>query len=155
MSDMISLELQFFLASLVWGVLLLLAYDGLRIIRKIVSHSAFFIAVEDVVFWSISGVLIFIMMYERNNGTIRGFSIAAIVIGMILYHYLVSEYIVKLISSFLHIILSFIGNILKVIFKPVRIGMGFSNKFTKKLKKTIAKQLKKIVRTVKITLTRK
>ena len=120
-----------------------------------ISHSAFFIAVEDIVFWSISGVLIFIMIYERNNGTIRGFSIAAIVIGMILYHYLVSEYIVKFTATLLLSMLSFVGKILKFIFKPVRIGVGFGNKVTKNLRKTIAKQLKKFVRTVKITLTRK
>lgn len=155
MTKMISLELKFFLVSLLWGVILLLLYDVLRILRRFVKHSAFLVSVEDVVFWSISGVLIFVMIYEHNNGTIRGFAIVAIGIGMILYHYLVSEYLIRFICMLLNAILGTLGRILKIIFKPMKMGLHFGNKTAKNISKAATKKLKKTVRTVKITISRK
>lgn len=155
MSEVISLELQFFLVSLLWGAGLLLAYDGLIIIRRFISHSAMVVAVEDVLFWSISGVLIFIMIYEQNNGTIRGFSVVAIIIGMVLYHYMISEYLVRILTTILSWFFTIIGKVFHWIFKPLRIGTRFGGKIIKKFKKTLGKRLKKTARTVKITISRK
>jgi hypothetical protein len=63
MNPAISVELHFFLTSILWGVILLVAYDVLRIFRRLIKHDAFFIALEDLIFWVVASLFIFAMIY--------------------------------------------------------------------------------------------
>ena len=67
------------------GVLMMIAYDILRIFRRILPHNTAAVAVEDILYWLACGVCIFRMLYVENSGAIRGFAIAAVVLGMLLY----------------------------------------------------------------------
>lgn len=79
------MELQFFFRAFVWGILMMVLYDLIRIFRRLIRHSVLAVAVEDVLYWIVCGILIFRMLYLENSGAIRGFAIAAVVLGMILY----------------------------------------------------------------------
>lgn len=120
MSDFITIEVRFFLISILSGIAILVLYDVLRIFRRIVSHHWFFVALEDILFWMISGVFIFAMMYQQNNGTIRGFSILGMLLGMIVYNQSVSPYVVTLISRFFLFLNRMIGRILLFCYRPIR-----------------------------------
>lgn len=85
MSEGILFELQFFSRSLLLGVVMMIAYDGIRIFRFIVPHKTAAVAVENLVYWLVCGVCIFRMLYLENSGAIRGFAIVAVVLGMLLY----------------------------------------------------------------------
>ncbi|WP_097014579.1 spore cortex biosynthesis protein YabQ [Anaerocolumna aminovalerica] len=118
MNKVIMVELRFFAASVIWGMLLIVFYDLLRIFRRVVKHNGFFIAIEDIIYWVICSLLIFRMMYEQNNGIIRGFSILAMLLGMLIFHHAISDFFVNIISVLIHKLFHFIGMILKTIFKP-------------------------------------
>jgi hypothetical protein len=66
MNHAISVELQFFLISVLWGSILLLIYDLFRIFRRLVKHDTFFVALEDLIFWVAASLFIFAMMYRRT-----------------------------------------------------------------------------------------
>lgn len=118
MNKVIMVELRFFAASIIWGMLLIVFYDLLRILRRVVKHNGFFIAIEDIIYWVVCSILIFRMMYEQNNGIIRGFSILAMLLGMLIFHHAISDFFVNIISVLIHKLFHFIGMILKTIFKP-------------------------------------
>ncbi len=130
MNASIAFELQFFLTSILWGSLIVFAYDFLRIIRKLIDHNVFFVSLEDLIFWVFTSVFIFSMLYKENNGIIRGFSIAAMLIGMIGYYYLFSDLFVNGVS------------------KLIKFIMGPAIRFFVKVKK----RLKKYCNSVKIVL---
>lgn len=96
MSEIIFQEADFFAVSFLCGMILLAVYDILRIFRRTFSHGKEAVAAEDLIFWIISGVLVFGMMYEKNDGIIRGTAFLAIGLGMAAYHYSVSTCVVKL-----------------------------------------------------------
>lgn len=156
MNREIIIELQFFITSILWGVLLLVLYDSIRIIRRVVTHNSFFIALEDLLYWMVSGLLIFRMMYQQNNGIIRWFSIGGVLIGMLLYHNSLSNPLVNAISNIINSILGTIKKallfLLRILFTPFRlIGKGFKKIFTflyKKVKK-LAKFLLKLLKSKK------
>lgn len=162
MSDAIGMEVQFFLISILWGIILLVVYDVLRIFRRVVKHAWFFVAVEDVLFWIVSAFLIFRMMYQQNNGIIRGFSILGMTLGMIVYNQSLSDYMVKWISEFFLLIGKGIRKVTGILFKPIRfllrrvkwIGLFLGKKITKNGKKSI-RGLKKKTKPVKIALKNK
>lgn len=78
------LELQFFGRAFLMGIFLALLYGLLSLIRRLIRHGTFALAAGDILYWLICGILIFRMLYEENSGAIRGFAIAAVVLGMLL-----------------------------------------------------------------------
>lgn len=150
MSQGITIELHFFLISVLWGALVLLAYDLIRILRRIIRHSAIFVTIQDLIFWIVASVFIFAMIYVKNSGTIRGFSVMGMVIGMVMYHYILSDFIVMLISRGILLLLRPFSFILKYIGK----GLNFLVNKGKKLLNKVHIQLKKLMKSVKISVTK-
>lgn len=154
-------ELYFLLHSFVLGILIMILYDILRIFRKLIKHSSVALAAEDLVYWLVCGVCIFLMLYRENNGSIRWFAVAGVACGMLLYNGTISFYVTDIISKTLKFILRILGRVLRVILKPFGFAFHFVKKFTNfagnKGKKLIVfnkKQLKKTLKTVKIILSR-
>lgn len=148
MNHAITIEMQFFVISILWGAILLLVYDGLRIFRRIVKHDSFFVAVEDLIFWVMASLFIFAMMYRENNGIIRGFSVMGMAVGMLLYHYLLSELLVKSVTSFIRLLLRPIGLAINKTKRFLKYAFGL----IKNVMKIIATRLKKWTKSVRIAL---
>ena len=154
-------ELYFLLHSFVLGILTMILYDILRIFRKVVKHSVAALAIEDLVYWLVCGICIFLMLYQENNGSIRWFAVAGVACGMLLYNGTISSYVTDIISKILKFILGIFGKIFKIIWKPFGVLFAFVKKYTnfagnqgKKLLVFNKKQLKKTLKTVKIILSR-
>lgn len=141
MNKDIIVELVFFLISILWGAIILLAYDGLRILRRLIKHKTLFMGIEDLIFWTVTSVFIFSMIYRENDGIIRGFSIMGMALGMVAYHYIFSDLIVKLITKLIQYLLKPFELILKKIKKIVLYLINF-----------VLIRLKKLLKWVKIAL---
>lgn len=132
MNKDIIVELMFFLISILWGAIILLAYDCLRILRRLIKHKTLLIGIEDLIFWVASSIFIFSMIYRENDGIIRGFSIMGMALGMVAYHYIFSDLIVKLFTMLIQYLLKPFGFILK---KIKKIGLYLINFVLIRLKK--------------------
>lgn len=165
MSESINIEVGFFLVSIFCGGMISLVYDGIRIFRRIIKHGGLLVALEDLIFWIGSGVMIFVMMYQQNNGIIRGFSIMGMMLGMIVYSKLFSRFIVKGCTFVIRKGCSFIVQTMALVLKPFLCVFGFAGRKTKKISgfflriykilcKNIVKRLKNLLKTVKITITK-
>lgn len=119
MNQFITTQVKFFLMSVAWGAILLVMYDCLRIFRKVVKHGAVLMSIEDIIYWTISSVLIFRMMYRLNDGIIRGFSLLGILIGMVLYKYTISDDVVKGISFVLIKVKMMMKKVIHILLKPI------------------------------------
>lgn len=148
MNQAITVELQFFLISVLSGGILLLIYDLLRIIRRLMKHDSFFIALEDMIFWVGASLFIFSMMYKENDGVIRGFSIMGMLIGMILYHYIIDDILVNLIVRLIRTLISPFIILMNKLKKCIRRIWDISSNFVN----FIIRRLKKRTKSVKIAL---
>lgn len=138
-------ELRFFLNSILWGVILLVIYDVFRIIRKIIKHNGFFIAIQDIIYWVVCSILIFNMMYEQNNGIIRAFAVLAVVIGMLLYHGSVSNMVVDFISMVINKVIHFVNLVIGTTINTILWPFKFIFKKIKRFVLFIAKKVRKLV----------
>lgn len=112
------LQVRLFLVSVASGIGLLFLYDFLRIYRGVIHHSKFKIFLEDYLFWLGSGFVVFLMLYQFNNGAIRSFSAVGIALGMWGYHVGPSTPWVRIISRILRWFIRKIKKILKILQKP-------------------------------------
>lgn len=103
------------------GVIIGLLFDLFRILRKSFKTSNFVTYLEDILFWILTGVLILYSIFTFNNGEIRFFFFLGIVIGIVLYMLLLSNYIINT-SVFL------IGIIKKIIAYPLTIILNICKK---------------------------
>ncbi len=151
MNEAITVELQFFLISILWGAIILMVYDILRILRRLIPHNSIFLALEDLIFWVLTSLFIFAMIYTMNNGTIRGFSVMGMGIGMTLYHFIFSDFFVKWVTKALLLLLRpislLIGRIRKV--------LAFVVSKLKKVFAAVHYRLNKSTKSVKIIINRK
>ena len=163
MSQSILMEVDFFINSLIVGIIITFAYDWLLILRKCIRHNIIFISIEDILFWFACAVGVFYVLYHQNNGILRWFAVLGATIGMFLYKKLLSPIFVKLTSEL--IIKTF-----KLLIKPVlfichkilrlikRIFMFFQKKYlyfdkkAKKLERIAKKKLTIQARLIKIYL---
>jgi spore cortex biosynthesis protein YabQ len=151
MSYAITVEVQFFLISILCGALILLAYDALRIIRRLIRQNAILVAIQDILFWVAAGVFIFAMIYKENNGIIRGFCVMGMSIGMVLYHYILSSLLVNTITK-----------IIQTLLKPLVMAINAFKRICRsilhrleRLINFVGKRLKNRMKSVKIAMSRK
>lgn len=122
MNHDIFIQMQFFMISILWGAIILLAYDVLRILRRLIKHNNIILAIQDLIFWIVASVFIFAMIYKENDGIIRGFAVMGVTIGMVLYHFIVSTFLVNTITKLIQLLLSpfvFVINSIKRFFRFV------------------------------------
>lgn len=151
-SETIFRQADIFLSAMLTGVALLLGYDLLRILRRILPHGTIWVALEDILFWFLSGIIIFIMLFREDSGSLRGFSIGGVVLGMLLYHFGISDYVVKgctfLVEKILYVLLfPFV-----ILGRKLRRPAGKIFRKIRKVLRFLKKQLKKFCKAVKIGL---
>lgn len=122
-SDGIHQELVFLLISFALGEGLVMLYDVFRIFRKVVPHGVIWISVEDVLYWIVAALLIFGMIFQENDGLIRGFAIGGILLGMLFFNHFVSPFLIRSISGILKKILEILKKGLKKVREAVKIAL--------------------------------
>ena len=136
-SESILTEVRFFLISILSGATLIFFYDIFRVLRRVIVHGAIWIAIEDFLYWFVCAVLFFAMLYQENDGLVRGFAMGGLFLGMLGYNHFLSpvilRYAVMILGFFIKILRKICGilikplkkvkKILKKIGKAIRIGL--------------------------------
>lgn len=90
------MELILFARAFWYGGLLFFVYDCLRILRQLSKHPAVLLCAEDVLYWLGSGLYLFRGFYRDNDGIIRGYILAGVLLGMLAWHFTVSGFFVSI-----------------------------------------------------------
>ena len=67
-------------------MIIAVCYDMLRISRRIMKKSDLLVGLEDFFFWVVTGIVVFSMIFQCNDGVIRGYIFLALLIGAWLYN---------------------------------------------------------------------
>lgn len=99
MSDYIYIEAELAVHSFLLGLVLMVSYDLLRLFRFFIPHHALAVDLEDLIYWVYCAILTFLLLFYENNGVLRGYVIAGVFGGMILYDQLVSKTMFKFLKK--------------------------------------------------------
>ena len=118
-------ENVFLFHALLLGAYITFVYDWLRIFRRVIPHSSFFVSLEDFWFWLYCAMQVFLLLYHESNGTLRWFGVLGAGVGMFLYKKCFSSLFVKyvslMLSKFLGILRKTFGGIFRLFSKPLKI----------------------------------
>ena len=145
--EVIRTEAMFFGISFLVGMGLVLVYDVFRILRRVIKHGTVLIGIEDICFWLLCTVSVFLLLYKENDGMIRLFAFVGILFGMGIYLAVFSRFILCFFVWLFSRILRGIQKIGRVLFGPlVKIG--------RKIFLILKKWLKKWYKAIKMSLSK-
>ena len=109
-----------FLWTTVCGMAVAFVYDLFRIIRKAVKTGNMVTYVQDLLYWLITAIIMFMTIYYSNDGELRGFLFLGAFIGVILYGLLFSRIIMSSSLFIIGIVVRIVKLILFVVSYPIR-----------------------------------
>lgn len=80
-----------FLYTVIGGAAVALVFDLFRILRKAVRTGSLVTFAEDLLFWLIVSVIMFLTIFYSNDGELRAYLFIGACIGVILYALLLSR----------------------------------------------------------------
>lgn len=113
MSLQISEESMLILMSIYGGLVLVLCYDAIRILRRIFYVGFVRIIIEDVIFWTVAAIFMFNIYLKYNYGRPRFFSIILTVGTMFAFEWFIGRKIINVLAVK-------INKILRKIVKPLK-----------------------------------
>lgn len=118
MSAFVTDQAATFLLTVVMGMALALVYDLLRMERRLFRHKNWLVNFQDFIYFFLGGVFIFYILFHKNYGQIRAFSLIGALIGIILYFTIFSEWVMTIGMKILTLILKPIIFLIKIIIFP-------------------------------------
>lgn len=157
-----SYQAQLFLFCVFLGILIGVFYDLIRLFRRIFPHSLMTIQLEDLIYWILSAIFVFLAVLRKNYGDIRPFLILGLFLGVIIYFLLLSPVILKvfirisgIIGKILILTIKFFYTVLyplRCILKLFFIPITYMKNKLKKINKNNKIYLKKIQKYAKINI---
>lgn len=126
---MVTNQAYLFLIFSLNGFAIGLLFDFFRILRKSFKTSDIITYIEDIVFWTLSGIIVLYSIFIFNNGEIRIYMFLAILLGIIIYMLLLSSYIIK-INVF---IINKIKKAIKLIINTIKIPLNLILRVIKRI----------------------
>ena len=111
-------QAQLFLLTILIGGGMGVLYDGLRLFRRTVRHSRFWIQTEDAVFWLLAVFAVFLILLQANAGEVRFFVIFGLFGGMGLYFLTVSRFVLAVSGTIIRAVRQLIRLFLQILFTP-------------------------------------
>ena len=151
-SELVGSEASLFLKAVQLGMEIVFLYDLLRIFRRVVLHNVAGEIVEDLLYWIYVAVVVFVQLYDKNDGRLRAYVFGSILTGMVIYAGSFGRICVP------HII-RLLRRVLGILFGPVRRAAAYLDAKQKKGQEICGKvwicqkkRLKKLWKMVKMSL---
>ncbi len=145
-------ESVFWLYCFLTGIAITIVYDFLRILRNVVKHPYMMVAMEDIFFWIFVSVVLFLLLYHMNNGTVRWFAVFGLFVGMLFYKKIFGDFLVIFMSTILGRILHLVVRTLSVPLKLVKTAFFKGFRGIKRRLAEVKKKLTGDIKEVKIVL---
>lgn len=106
-----------FMAGLISGTV----YDLLEIFRMNIKHGKAMICIEDIIYWIVVIVILFLMLLDKNYAEIRFFNIAGFFAGMLVYNFILSPFVIRLLTAVIKVVKFVIKLLFEIVTTPLRL----------------------------------
>lgn len=100
---MIDVQINMFYISVLYGLVMGMTYDFIRIIRRLIRHNNFFIGLEDMAYWTIWAFITIDGIHIYNSGELRSYVFLGVLIGFLIYRYTIGWVVTKILPHILYI----------------------------------------------------
>jgi spore cortex biosynthesis protein YabQ len=142
-------EVYVFLSAAGSGAIAGFVYDLFRLKRKALKTKAFIVGIEDIAFWIFTALLLFITAYFSNEGEVRPYFFLAAILGMYIYYWLFSRWVIKTLTFLIKVVIWPFALIIQAMKPPIKQVSVFCSKKMEQTGKKLNLQKKVISRRLK------
>ena len=102
MLQLIIIQKDMFIISLIMGAGMGFTYDLIRCFRRLIFHNNFFISVEDIIFWIAWALIIISQIHHYNFGKFRIYVFIGVFLGVTIYALTISKVFIYFMTYILH-----------------------------------------------------
>ncbi|NLN65674.1 MAG: spore cortex biosynthesis protein YabQ [Clostridiaceae bacterium] len=113
-------EVYVFLSAMGSGAIAGFIYDIFRLKRKVMKTKTFITGLEDVVFWVITALLVFVTAYFSNEGEIRLYFLFGACVGVLIYYWLFSRWVIQILTFLIKIVIWPFAFVIKALKTPAK-----------------------------------
>ena len=95
MSIYVISELTYMCKAFVVGFIVILGYNLLIAFRQMVKHNKVIVVIEDLLYWIMAAIYVFVCIYYINEGAIRNSFIFGATLGMLFCQNIAIKYLKK------------------------------------------------------------
>ncbi len=106
-------ELMLFGTAIIWGMTIDAFYNVLRVLRQYIKHGKLLMGIEDFIYCLITGMVLFKLIFDINDGIIRWYILFAVALGIWLHYKTMGKLLIKVSEKVADRIKRFIGKIVK------------------------------------------
>ena len=143
-------QAQLFLLTVLMGGGMGLLYDALRVFRHAFRHKAFWVQLEDGLFWLLAVFLVFCVMLRANAGEIRFFTILGLFGGMGLYFLTLSRLVLAVSDRIIRLVKYILGLFWRILTTPFRLLWLIFRRPIGRIGKICEKQRRKLLQSIRL-----
>lgn len=128
------------------GIIIGIFFDFFRILRRSFNTGSLLTALEDIIFWISTGVILLYSIFVYNNGVIRGYMFLGAFCGITLYMVTLSNIFIKINVCIINFIKRIINTFIKIFYIPIKIIIGLLKKVVLKPILSVFEKLRKILK---------
>lgn len=117
-------DLSYFLRSFALGLILGFLYDILKAKRQIAKTNDIIINIEDIIFAVISGFMLILLAYLKNNGRLRIYSIITTGVAFAIYRAAIKDRLVNILMGIWRVVLKTFSYFIKGVMFPIHFIFG-------------------------------
>ena len=154
MDTTLLLEVHIFLSTIYGGLIAGFIYDIYRTIRYFSKPRKFLTYLGDLLFWTITASIFFIILIKNNWGEVRGYTLIGFFLGILIYNKAFSRFIYLICLQVGRVLKEFLSKLLSIVFYPFKMLKKTSPIF-KKIKRIPVEMVKEIKKHKKIIFSKK
>lgn len=109
-----------FIVILYGGMCITFLYDLLKIYKKLRKPSRLISSFQDILYWLVSASSLIYMLYYSSYGSVKGYTILSLLMGVVLYKIFISKGIVTAIEGFISLIKKVFGSFYKKVYVKIK-----------------------------------
>lgn len=115
------------------GIIIGIIFDIFRILRRSFKTSNLITYIEDMIFWTISALLVMYSLFIFNNGELRGYIFIGLLLGVAVYILFFSKTVIKVSVSIILFVKKVFLAIFRIISYPLKIIFNLVNGIFRRL----------------------
>ena len=132
--DFICRQTYIFLMANFAGVLAGFIFDIFRVKRKLVKTSDIVVYIEDILYWLIISIVLFVLMYYSKESELRGYILLGLFIGIIMYMCILSKYVLMFLRGTVNVVYKIVLIPILILIRLIRIPFKCFSFVKRKLK---------------------
>jgi len=140
----ISYQVYAFLCAAAGGMAIALLYDIFRIFRRTVKTGVLAAYVQDLLYWLIVAVIMFMTIYHSNDGELRAYLFLGAFLGVLLYALIFSKIVMESSMFIIGMAVKLIKLVFSIISYPIRLILRIFSVPAKKLSQKAAVFMRKL-----------